>query len=386
MRIKPFQALYPDFTKIGSPDVFCETAKEAFPEFRKQGLYREFPQAAFYIYQMEDGHRKHTGLIALNEVSDLRDGKIKKHEHTIHDKERQQMDLFLQWGAMLKPVLLTYPSVPAIEQWLQSYISRSPAFFTTRFQKDGQIHRMWPVTAPEDIALLKNLFAQHIPATYIADGHHRTTTVALLQEQFEGQAHAYDFEHLFCIFIGADELDILDFNRVVDLPDAWQAAALPGKLTELFDIESLDGPCRPARKYEMILYAAGRWYVLRWKQSLLETFPPEQVLLDVSLLNKYVLHDLLGIHDIRTDRRIGYVDGSKGVGGFQQAVEAGNNRIGFMLFPVKLEDMMRIADAGESLPPKSTYFEPRIRTGVMVKGLFCVLVFLCFGVLEVLRF
>lgn len=369
MKIKPFQALFPDFSKIGSPDVCCETAKEAFPEFRKQGLYREFPQAAFYVYQIEDGHRKHTGLIALNEVSDLQDGKIKKHEHTIHVKERQQMDLFLEWGAMLKPVLLTYSSVPDIEQWLQTYIRQIPAFFTTRFQKDGQIHRMWPVSAPDDISLLKNLFAQHIHAAYIADGHHRTTSVALLQEQFEGQKHSYDFEHLFCIFIGADELDILDFNRVVDLPDSWQAETFPEKLNELFDVDPLDEPCRPAHKYELVLFAGGRWYALRWKQTLLESFPPEQVLLDVSLLNQFVLHDLLGIHDVRTDRRIAYVDGSKGIHGLQNAVGAGSNRIGFMLFPVKLEDMMRIADTGESLPPKSTYFEPRIRTGVMVKGL-----------------
>jgi len=217
--------------------------------------------------------------------------------------------------------------------------------------------------------LLKNLFAQHIHAAYIADGHHRTTSVALLQEQFEGQKHSYDFEHLFCIFIGADELDILDFNRVVDLPDSWQAETFPEKLNELFDVDPLDEPCRPAHKYELVLFAGGRWYALRWKQTLLESFPPEQVLLDVSLLNQFVLHDLLGIHDVRTDRRIAYVDGSKGIHGLQNAVGAGSNRIGFMLFPVKLEDMMRIADTGESLPPKSTYFEPRIRTGVMVKGL-----------------
>ena len=369
MRIKPFQALYPDLKAIESPDKFCEKAKDEFPAFRKRGLYLEFPEAAFYIYQIEDGHRKHTGLVALNAVADFLSGKIKKHENTIHEKEKQQMDLFMEWKAILKPVLLTYPSVPAIEQWLQAFIGQSPAFFTTRFQKDGQVHRMWPVTETDDIALLQALFAEHVPRTYIADGHHRTTSVALLQEEFKDSDSAGHFDNLFCIFIGADELDILDFNRVVHVSEDLSPVQFIGHLSEVFTMKRLAAPRPPAHKFELVLYTDKAWYALEWKPAVLARFPEEQVLLDVSLLNELVLKEMLGMHDIRTDSRIAYIDGSRGIEGVQRAVDAGPNRIGFILFPVSLDDMMHIADKGETLPPKSTYFEPRVRTGMMVMGL-----------------
>jgi uncharacterized protein (DUF1015 family) len=368
MKIKPFQALYPNLGAIDSPDAFCECAKDAFPESREQGMYQEFPEAALYVYQIEDGHRKHTGLIAMNELADFRSGKIKKHENTIHEKEKQQMELFLYWKAILKPVLLTYPSIAVIEHWLQEYISRMPAFFTTRFQKDGQVHRMWPVQDPQDIELLQKLFAANVPAAYIADGHHRTTSVALLQEQFQQQYSGCDFDHLFCIFIGADELDILDFNRVVEISPDLSADALISHLSQVFEILPLGAAARrPSHKYEIILHIADDWYALQWKTEILDGYPPEKVLLDVSLLNELVLKNILGMHDIRTDSRIRYVEGSQGIEGFRRSIASGRNRIGFMLFPVSLDDMMHIADAGESLPPKSTYFEPRIRTGMMVK-------------------
>ena len=216
MKIKPFQALYPNFDLIASPDSFCENAKETFREFQDSGLYQQFPQTAFYIYQIEDGHRKHTGLVALNDVADYFEGKIKKHENTISEKEQQQIQLFMRMDAILKPVLLTYPSVPAIENWLQQFIRTPAPLFSTRFEKDGQVHRMWPVKEQKDIVFLQDLFAAHVQRTYIADGHHRTTAVALLHERFRDKNPTHDFDHLFCIFLGADELDILDYNRVVE--------------------------------------------------------------------------------------------------------------------------------------------------------------------------
>jgi uncharacterized protein (DUF1015 family) len=208
-----------------------------------------------------------------------------------------------------------------------------------------------------------------VPRTYIADGHHRTTSVALLQEQFRDQPSGSDFDNLFCIFIGADELDILDFNRVIQVSEDLSPVQFMGYLSEAFTIKRLAGPRRPAHKYEIILYTNDVWHALQWKPGILGRFPKEQVLLDVSLLNEFVLKEMLGMHDIRTDSRITYIDGSRGIEGVQRTVDAGRNRIGFILFPVSLDDMMHIADKGESLPPKSTYFEPRIRTGMMVMNL-----------------
>lgn len=365
MKIKPFQALYPRFERIGSPDAFSENAKDDFPDARAAGLYEHFPENALYVYQIEDGHRKHTGLLAMNHVDDFLNGKIKKHENTLHEKEEQQMRLFLRWKAILKPVLLTYPSVRDIENRLHEYAETTAPLFNVRFEKDGQIHRIWPVTDPEAIEHLRQLFAAQVPAAYIADGHHRTSTVALLRDQNTG----YDFDHIFCIFIGADELDILDFNRVVDCPDNWSKSVFLDKISDIFIVKSLEDARRPAHKFEIIMYLDESWYALQWKPEVLAQYPEEKVLLDTSLLNEHVIEQLLDIHDVRADTRISYIDGSRGLKGIRQSADKNRNRIGFVLFPVSFEDLVHTADAGETLPPKSTYFEPRIRTGLMVKEL-----------------
>lgn len=365
MKIKPFQALYPRFDRIDSPDTFCEQAKDRFPEFLENGLYEQFPENALYVYQIEDGHRKHTGLLVMNHVDDFSSGKIKKHEHTIREKERQQIDLFLEWKAMLKPVLLTYPSVREIENWLHTAILSAPPLFTVRFEKDGQIHRIWPVNDPKEIDFLRQLFAAKVPTAYIADGHHRTSTIALLREEND----RYDFEQIYCVFIGADELDILDFNRVVEYPENWSETAFMAEMADIFTIETLDAARHPAGKFEIVMYLDGSWYSLRWKQEVLDRYPSDKVLLDTSLLNEHVLNDLLEIKDVRSDSRIMYIDGSRGLEGVRQTTDKSGNRIGFLLFPVSFDDMIHIADAGETLPPKSTYFEPRIRSGLMIKKL-----------------
>lgn len=367
MKIKPFQALYPRFDLIGSPDAFCDKAKDQFPEFREAGLYEQFPEHALYVYQMEDGHRKHTGLIALNHVDDFLNGKIKKHENTLDEKEQQQIQLFLHLKALLKPVLLTYPSVAAIERWLEEFADNAAPLFSVRFEKDGQIHRIWPVTGQEDIRFLQELFATEVPGTYIADGHHRTTTIALLREQSGSQHSGFDFDHLFCVFLGADQLDILDFNRVTDCPEPWSTPDFFNKLSEIFEIEPLDAPRHPRHKHEICIYLDKTWHALQWKQEVLARYPAEKILLDTSLLNEWVLDDLLGIRDVRTDTRVTYIEGTRGLEGVRQATDKNRNRIGFVLFPVSFDDMVRTADAGETLPPKSTYFEPRIRSGLMVR-------------------
>ena len=226
---------------------------------------------------------------------------------------------------------------------------------------------MWPVTEQTDITLLQDLFATHVQRTYIADGHHRTTTMALLHERLREKSPEYDFDHLFCIFLGADELDILDYNRVVEGLKHLSPTQFVVKMSKIFDLEPLETPRRPLHKHELIMYVRKEWYSLHWKKEVLDSHPGERVLLDASLLNEQVLDAILGIRDVRTDTRINYVEGSRGIEGVQKAVGASRNRIGFILFPVSFDDLMQMANANESLPPKSTYFEPRIRTGMMVR-------------------
>lgn len=369
MNIRPFQAVFPNFDFIASPDSFCDDAKYSFREFQANGFFEQSPRPALYIYQIETDQRKHTGLVALNAVEDFFAGKIKKHEKTLSEREQQQMQLFLRWNAILKPVLLTYPPVPDINRWLENYASFNKPLYTTRFAKDHQTHRVWTVADEKDIQYLMDHFASQVECTYIADGHHRTTTVALLHERLKDKNSEFDFDNLFCAFFAADQLDILDYNRVVEGLKDISPTQFIVKLSKIFDLDVLTEPGKPREKHEIAMYILKEWYTLRLKKDILHRYPDDRVLLDATLLNECVLRDIIGIQDVRTDTRISYVEGAKGVEGVRKATNESDDRIGFLLYPVSFEDMMRMADAGESLPPKSTYFEPRIKSGMLVKML-----------------
>jgi len=374
MHIKPFRATYPIFERIPSPDAFCSDAKNAFLDYQRNRLLAQADQEAVFVYQIEDAHRRrHTGLIAANDVRDFLAGKVKKHEKTLSEREQKQKDLLLRWGAVLKPVLLTFPPVAELNAWMQAVIAANAPLFETHFDADGQTHRAWMVAAPDAIQHLQDLFVRHVPSVYIADGHHRTSTLALLHETLKPEYPELDFDYLFCAFFATDQLDILDYNRVVHGLNNLRPEQFFAHLSKVCNIEYIEHPRKPRRKYELKLFFRENWYRLEWRPEVLNAFHPSPrtlpVLLDVSLLNELVLHNILGIKDVRTDTRITYIEGTKGLQGIRKAVRNHSDRLGFALHPVSFEDMMRIADAGKILPPKSTYFEPRMKTATLIKSL-----------------
>lgn len=369
MKIKPFRATYPNFDFIASPDSFCDDAKHSFREFQDNGFFEKFPQNALYIYQIETEQRKHTGLVALNDVEDFFAGNIKKHEKTLSEREQQQMQLFLKWNAILKPVLLTYPPAPAIGVWLENFTQAHKPLISTRFVKDRQTHRVWVITEETDILQLQKLFAEQVTGTYIADGHHRVTTVALLHERLKDKSQDLNFDNLFCAYFASDQLEILDYNRVVEGLADVNTTHFMVRMSKIFDLDVLEHPRKPLEKHELVMYVQKNWYSLRWKEAVLKSHAKDRVVFDASLLNEFVLDQIFGITDVRTDRRITYIEGAKGLDGVRKAVNESDDRIGFVLYPVSFDDMTRMADAGESLPPKSTYFEPRLKSGMLVKML-----------------
>lgn len=375
MHILPFEATFPIFDRIPSPDIFCAEAKNKFLAYQKMGWLQSTRQKAVYIYQIDDGHRRHTGLVALNDVRDFLTGKVKKHEKTLSEREQRQIELFLNWKAILKPVLLTYPPVPAISTWLHDFILANKPLFETHFAADNETHRVWMATDPAAIEFLRGLFVGNVPSVYIADGHHRTSSLALLYSQLKDQHPELDFANLFCAFFAADQLDILDYNRVVIGLHGHTPTSFLNCLTRIFDMEPIENPRKPRKKFELKVFLQDHWYRCHWKDGVIaeastHLYPHAghtPVLLDVSLLNELVLHRLLGIRDVRTDARIVYIEGSKGLKGIRKAVGDSDDRVGFALHPVSFTDMMHMADANQSLPPKSTYFAPRLKSGILIK-------------------
>ncbi|MFN0015539.1 MAG: DUF1015 family protein [Saprospiraceae bacterium] len=373
MHIKPFRASFPIFNKIPSPDIFCSEAKNAFLDYQRNRLLMQTDSEAIFIYQIEGAHRSHIGLVAVNDVQDFFLGKVKKHEKTLSEREIKQKDLLLRWRSVLKPVLLTFPPVAPINAWMRDHATARNLLYEIRFASDGQTHRAWSVADPEAVRHLQALFQQHVPNVYIADGHHRTSTLALLHNQFKPEHPDLDFDNLFAAYFATDQLDILDYNRVVEGLNQISPEQFFGRLAKVFTIQHVEHPRKPRRKFEIKMLFREHWYRLHWRPESLESFRLTQqslpVLLDVSLLNELVLHDILGIQDLRTDTRVTYVEGNKGLQGIRKAVRNDPNRMGFVLYPVSFSDMMCIADAGKILPPKSTYFEPRMKTGTLIKSL-----------------
>lgn len=263
---------------------------------------------------------------------------------------------------MLKPILLACPELPTFARWVADH-RQGPPIQEVYFPGEDQTHRIWAITEPVAIEQLVLLFRQRIPHCYLADGHHRCATNAALFEQSNGQNH----QQLLAAFFPGSDLTIHSFNRVVDLKPEWSAAELLDALRPLGTISPLSIPQGPAITHEMTLIADKRWYRFRWHESILEQASgPGSVVLDTDLLNHHILRDILGVTDVRSDPRLQYLESPRGLDDWYHATVDKPNRIGFGLFPISLQDIMQIADQGRSLPPKSTWFEPRMKTGLVV--------------------
>lgn len=331
-------------------------------------MYDRLEEEAFYVYQIEIGRYTHIGLLGLNHVDDFVNGRIKPHEKTLHEREEKQRELFLRWKAILKPVLVAHTPVPELNIWLNSYIAVHKPLTIIKFRKEHVVHRFWAVSEPANIAYLRDLFATRVKETYIADGHHRSSTTAWLYKNPDLNPTGLDFTYIFSAWFAADQLDILDYNRVVEGIKKIKPVNFMAQLSRIFDIECLEQPRKPVRKHEMVLFLQNSWFALTWKAWVLRESSKGENALDVDLFNEWIAFKILGINDVRADNRVSYVEGSRGLDGLEKAVgHKGADRAGFALFPVSFEEMAQLADAGECLPPKSTYFEPRLKSGLLVR-------------------
>ncbi len=367
MIIRPFQAVFPNFDYVTSADAFFDRVKYEYPEFKKNDFFHKAAQEALYIYQIENPQRTYNGLIACVDIQEYLNGNIKKHENTLAVKEQQQMQLMLSRGAIVKPVLLTYHNVSKIEQQLEVAKKDLPLLFETTFASDKTTHRFWEVKDGEQIQRLQELFEQEVAKTYIADGHHRTSTFALMYERMKTKGEAAPYSHLLSAFFPVSELEIHDFNRVVSALDDISLTNFMARLSSLFDIDILKDIRKPQAKHELVMFLNRECYSLRWKASILAEYADQEVVLDANLLNEKVLDNILGITDTRSDDRITYVEGRKGIDTVRIKTNKRENRVGFCLYPVDLSDLITVADRGEAMPPKSTWFEPRIKNGVIVQ-------------------
>ena len=361
LRITKSEIDLPSGVDIHSQPVY-EKANENLLSFIERGVLFREEKPCYYIYQLVMNGRSQTGLVCVSSVDDYEKDIIKKHEFTRPEKEQDRINHIKTSGAQTGNVFLAYRNVSAIdaiiELWKKSH--RPEYDFVA---EDGISHTIWVVNDERTIESISQLFATKVPFTYIADGHHRAASAAKVRKALGKKATEAAGYFLTTLF-PADELRILDYNRVVKDLNGHDSEELISYLHDDFDVTLIgEEQYKPERLHDFGMYLDKKWYKLTAREDSYSDDPIG--VLDVTILSQNVLAKLLGIKDQRTDKRIDFVGGIRGLGELERRVNSGEMAVAFSLYPVSIQQLFDIADNGEVMPPKSTWFEPKLRDGLL---------------------
>ena len=353
-----------------SPEVYQKAAAN-LGLFKSNGWLRKEDQEHLYIYAQTMDGRTQYGLVGCASVDDYLNGIIKKHELTRADKEEDRMKHVRITDANMEPVFFAYPAVAEIDRIVANIVeSRKPEYDFVA--SDGFGHHFWLIDDGKTIGKLVGLFAA-IPATYVADGHHRTAAAALVGKEKRAANPGYngteEFNYFLAVHFPDNQLRIIDYNRVIKDLNGLSSAELLQKLSEDFEVAKI-GPeiYKPEALHIFSMYLDGVWYKLTAKPGRYNDNDPIGVL-DVTILSALVLDKILGIKDLRTDKRIDFVGGIRGLGELTRRVDSGEMKVAFALYAVSMQQLINIADSGNIMPPKTTWFEPKLRSGLVVHEL-----------------
>ena len=367
--IKP-EIDFPVGTSEYDPRVY-EKAAENFRKFQEKGWLVEDEEEMYYIYAQTMKGKTQYGLVVGAWVEDYMNGVIKKHELTRRDKEEDRMKHVRVNDANMEPVFFAYPDNAVIDALVARYTAGAPEYDFVA-PVDGFRHQLWLVKDKEDIRVITETFAG-IPYLYIADGHHRSAAAALVgaEKARQNPNHRGDeeYNYFMAVCFPASQLTILDYNRVVKDLNGLSSEEFLAALGKHFTVTKMGKEEYRAQKlHEFSLYLDGEWYKVEMKPGLVDESDPIGSL-DVSISSIYILDEILGIKDLRSDKRIDFVGGLRGLGELKRRVDSGEMRVALALYPVSMQQIMNIADSGNIMPPKATWFEPKLRSGLIVHKL-----------------
>jgi uncharacterized protein (DUF1015 family) len=360
----------PGVEDIHSAAVY-EKAVENFRRFRETGWLVPDNEARYYIYAQTMNGRTQYGIVGGAACADYENGIIKKHELTRPEKEEDRMVLTRYLNANIEPVFFAYPAVPEIDALVADITANKPEYDFTA--EDGFGHHFWVVRDKSVNEAIEKHFAEKVPYTYVADGHHRTAAAARigLERKNMNPHHTGDEEYNFfmAVHFPGNQLQIIDYNRLVSDLNGLSDKDFLHKLENSFEVDKI-GPAvfKPEKLHEFSLYLSGTWYKLTARKGTYNDDDPIGVL-DVTILSEQVLGPVLDITDLRTSTRIDFVGGIRGLGELKKRVDSGEMKAAFALYPVSMQQLINIADSGNIMPPKTTWFEPKLRSGLVIHTL-----------------
>ncbi len=358
-----------DFDPIAdehSPEVY-ERAVENFRLWRERGWLRQDPKECYYVYAQTMDGRTQYGLVMCCHFEDYLSGAIKKHELTRPDKEEDRMIHVRNQKANIEPVFFAYPDNEEIDAIVRKVTGKTAEYDFVA--ADGFGHKLWIIDDDNDIRRITEIFGA-IPALYVADGHHRTAAAARVGQELSAANPNHRGDEEYCYFLAVtfpeSQLRIIDYNRVVKDLNGMTPEEFVSALGKDFEVEKMGcDEYHPSGLHNFSMYLEGEWYSLTAKPGTYDDSDPIGVL-DVTVLSSLVLDKLLGIKDLRTSKRIDFVGGIRGLGELKKRVDSGEMKVAFALYPVSMKQLVDIADTGNIMPPKTTWFEPKLRSGVVI--------------------
>ena len=350
----------PEEVDIHSQQVY-DTAKNNLDAFISRNILFRESKPCYYIYQLIMNGRSQTGLVCGSSVDDYENDLIKKHEFTRPEKEKDRINHIATTGAQTGNVFLAYRNVAEIDQVISKWQEEKNPVYDL-LAEDGIQHSIWIINDSKTIDLITELFKTKVPFTYIADGHHRAASAAKVRKALGNEATEGANIFLTTLF-PSNQLHIMDYNRVVKDLNGLENAAFIEKLSDQFIVEKAEKAFSPSNLHQFGLYIGKQWYSLTAKEN---TYTNDPIgILDVTILQNNLLDPILGIKDQRTDQRIDFVGGIRGLDELEKRVDSGEMAVAISLHPVSIQQLFDIADSGNVMPPKSTWFEPKLRDGLL---------------------